>query len=256
MALSPDNTKTPAISREDAQKEGFLREVDEALREQEALDLLKRWGKPVGGAIVVGLAALGGWLAWDHYRDQGQEERSEKYIAALDQLEAGQLDKASAMLAPLGKDGGDGSQAAAQMLQAGILAEKGKNAEAAKAFAAVAANDSAPQAYRDLAKIREVALRFDTMPVDQVIAAMKPLAVQGKPWFGSAGELLGLAYVKQGKNDLAGPLFAAIARDKTVPDTLRRRTRQMAGYLGVDAVDDVNEAVKDVTAANAPQQGQ
>lgn len=244
------------MSREEAQKEGFLREVDEALREQEALDMMKRWGKPVGGAIFVGLAALGAWLGWDHYRAKGLEERAEAYTAALDQLEAGQLDKADKLLAPLAKEGGDGSQASAQMMQAGILAEKGKEAEAAKIFAAVAADEGAPPAYRDLAKIREMAMTFDSLPADKVIAAMKPLAVPGKPWFGSAGELLGLAYLKQGKSDLAGPLFASIARDKTVPDTLRRRTRQMAGYLGVDAVDDVNEAVKDVTAANAPQQGQ
>ncbi|MFM5929648.1 MAG: tetratricopeptide repeat protein, partial [Novosphingobium sp.] len=82
------------MSRDEAQKEGFLREVDEALREQEAMDLLKRWGKVVGGGILVGLAALGAWLGWDHYRGKAQEERAEAFTAALDQLEAGQLDKA------------------------------------------------------------------------------------------------------------------------------------------------------------------
>ena len=256
MALSPDNAKLPALSREDAQKEGFLREVDEALREQEALDLVKRWGKPLAAAIVLGLAALAAFLGWQYYRDKGHEERSEAYVKALDQLEAGKLDEAKKLLDPLAKEGGDGSQAAARMLQAGIALEQGKTDEATKAFAAIAKDEAAPQAYRDLAKVREMALRFDSTPPDQVVAAMKPLAVPGKPWFGSAGELLGLAYLKQGKTDLAGPLFASIARDKAVPETLRRRTRQMAGYLGVDAVDDVNEAVKDVTAASAPLQGQ
>ena len=37
-------------------------------------------------------------------------------------------------------------------------------------------------------------------------------------------------------------MFAQIAKDKTVPDTLRRRTRQMAGLLGVDAVEDPGTA--------------
>jgi len=53
--------------------------------------------------------------------------------------------------------------------------------------------------------------------------------------------------MKQNRNDLAGPLFAAISRDKTVPDSLRRRARQMAGLLGVDAVDDVNAAAAGLT---------
>ena len=84
---------------------------------------------------------------------------------------------------------------------------------------------------------------------------MKPLAEPGKPWFGSAGELLGLAYIKQGNNTLAGPLFAAISRDKTAPESLRRRTRQMAGLLGVDAIDDVNEAAASNGGGNSGANG-
>ena len=52
-----------------------------------------------------------------------------------------------------------------------------------------------------------------------------------------------MAYLKQGKQDLAGPLFAAIAKDEDVPQTLRSRTRQMAGLLGYDAVVDVDETL-------------
>ena len=87
-----------------------------------------------------------------------------------------------------------------------------------------------------------------------MVAKLKPLAIPGKPFFGSAGELLGAAYLKQGRNDLAGPLFASLAKDKTVPDTLQRRARQMAGLLGIDAVDDVNEAANSAPAGAAPAQ--
>jgi len=41
---------------------------------------------------------------------------------------------------------------------------------------------------------------------------------------------------------MAGPLFAAIARDKDTPESLRNRARQMAGLLGVDAIDDAAKA--------------
>jgi hypothetical protein len=77
-----------------------------------------------------------------------------------------------------------------------------------------------------------------------VIDRLKPLAVPGKPWFGSAGELVAQAYLKQGKTEAAGALFGSIAKDKTVPDTLRRRARQLAGQLGVDAVEDPVAAVR------------
>jgi hypothetical protein len=49
-----------------------------------------------------------------------------------------------------------------------------------------------------------------------------------------------MAYLKQGKEELAGPLLAAIAKDEDVPQTLRSRSRQLAGLLGYDAVADVD----------------
>ena len=223
------------------QGEGFLREVDEALREQEMVDAFKRYGRLVGLAIVVVLVALAGYLWWDNHRKAEAGTRGEQLTMALDQVEAGRFDAARTQLAPLAI-AGDAGGAAARAIQAGILAEQGKPGEAQKLFAALAADAKAPQAYRDLATVREVALGFDALPADQVVARLKPLAVPGGPWFGSAGELLGAAYMKQNRNDLAGPLFAAIARDKAVPETLRGRARQLAGLLGVDAIDDVNDA--------------
>jgi hypothetical protein len=62
------------------------------------------------------------------------------------------------------------------------------------------------------------------------------LAVPGHPWFGSAGELTALAYVKMGKDNLAGPIFAQIAKQERLPQTLRSRAQQMAGALGIDTV--------------------
>ena len=114
--------------------------------------------------------------------------------------------------------------------------------------------------YRDFATLREVSLRFDTLGPDDVARRLQPLAVPGGAWFGPAGELLGLAYVKQGKKDLAGPLFGAIAKDKDAPESLRARARQMAGLLGNDTVEDVTHlppAQADApapAAAPAPQQ--
>ena len=64
---------------------------------------------------------------------------------------------------------------------------------------------------------------------------MQPLAKAGNPWFGSAGEMTALALFKQGKKKEAGELFAAIANDKSVPQSLRDRSIQIAGSLGADA---------------------
>jgi len=50
--------------------------------------------------------------------------------------------------------------------------------------------------------------------------------------------MTGVAYLKQGKPAQAAPLFAAIARDEGVPESIRSRVVQMSGTLGIDAIED------------------
>jgi hypothetical protein len=44
-----------------------------------------------------------------------------------------------------------------------------------------------------------------------------------------------MAMLKLNRKDDAGRLFAAIAADDKVPDTIRSRAVQIAGTLGIDA---------------------
>jgi hypothetical protein len=44
-----------------------------------------------------------------------------------------------------------------------------------------------------------------------------------------------MAMLKQGRKAEAGRLFAAIAADKQVPESIRSRAVQIAGTLGIDA---------------------
>ena len=252
MALPPDKPPSPADKRALLQQDVFMREVDDALREDQLKDVLQRHGVLIGTALVVLLLAFGGWLWWGERQDADAGAAGEKYMVALDQVEAGRLAQAYGDLEPLTKDAPDGARAAAKLMQAGIALEQGNAVQAGKLFAEVAADDDTPKPYRDLATIREVAVNFDTLPPETVIARLKPLATPGNAWFGAAGELVGAAYLKQGRTELAGPLFAQIAKDKTVPDTLRSRARQLAGLLGVDAVEDVRAALADSPVAAAP----
>jgi len=68
-----------------------------------------------------------------------------------------------------------------------------------------------------------------------------------------------MAYLEQGREEQAGPLLVEIASNEDVPDSLRARTRQLAGFLGYDAIEDVEEIMAEITegvgeAAQAPPQ--
>ena len=138
MALSPPNSGSQPSkpgSRDEAAQDGFLREVDEALREEQMVDAFKRYARPVGLAITVGLLALGGYLYWDHSQKTEAAQWSDRTVIALDRLEAGQVDAAVKDLELIARDGGDGNRAVALMQLAGIAAQQGKTDEAVTATA-------------------------------------------------------------------------------------------------------------------------
>ena len=245
MALRPDSSSSRSgqlAEKQAAQQDVFLREVDDALRQDEMLGLMQRWGKLIGAVVLLGLAGLAGYLYWGHAKTEQAGKRGEELTLALDRVDQGNFAAADKELVPLAKEGAPGTRAAAGLLRGGIALQQGKKDEAVRQFAAVAADGDAPKPFRDLATIRLVAANFDAMQPQQVVDRLRPLAAPGNPWFGAAGELVGAAYLKQNRPELAGPLFAAIAKDKDTPESLRSRARQMAGLLGVDAIDDVDKA--------------
>lgn len=256
MALIPTNpaantaaTDKKAV-RQAASEDVLLREVDEAVRQDQFSNFISAYGKPLIGALILGLAAFGGYLYWEKQNEADLEARSETLVSALDQIEAGNLGTGSATLDPLLADKEAGIRTAAKMLKAGIAMEQGKAQQAAEIFSAVAADNDAPQVMRDLATIREVAATYDSRKPEDVIARLKPIAVPGHAFFGSAAEMVAMAYLEQGKRAEAGTLFAAIAKDEKTPDGLRSRSRQMAGLLGVDAIEDVDKVLEEITASD------
>ena len=254
MALVPSNDKSredKKAERQAAQDDVLMREIDDAVRQDDYARFAKIYGRPLLGLLVAGLLAFGGYLFWDSRQEAAMEKTSEDLVSAIDQLGAGNFDSANDAAATLASESKGGAKAAAMLMQAGIAMEKGDLETAAGLYAQVAQDNDAPQAVRDLALIRENAAGFDARDPADVIAALKPLAVPGNAYFGSAGELVAMAYLEQGEREQAGTLFAAIAKDEDVPQSLRARTRQMAGLLGVDAIEDVDELLESQEVGDA-----
>ncbi|MEO6152073.1 MAG: tetratricopeptide repeat protein [Croceibacterium sp.] len=245
MASSKDLTppEDKFATRQAAEQDVLLREVDEAVRQDELHTFLQRYGVMLGVGFVLAMAALGGALWWKENREAKLEQRSETLVTAYDSLGAGKIDAATASLTPLVGEGGRAASAASRLTLAAIALRQNRLADAYKQYDAVAADTRAPKPYRDLAAIRLVAAKFEQMAPAEVISRLAPLAKPGSPWFGSAGELVAMAYLKQNRNDLAGPMLAAIAKDEAVPQSIRSRTRQLSGLLGFDAVDDVDKTL-------------
>ena len=212
----------------------FMREVDEEVRREQMMEFGRKYGAWIGFLVVLFLVVLGGSIYWRYHKQQVAGQQGEAFQAAIGNLGQGNVKAADAPLAKLATSHADGYRAMAQFTQADILL-KNKDAKGAAAkFAAIANDGSLDQPFRDLALIRQTSLQYDDLKPQQVIDRLKPLAVKGNAWFGSAGEMVAIAYMRLNQRAQAGKLFSQIAQDQTVPDSLRQRAVQMAALLNGD----------------------
>jgi len=242
----PEDHQPAAPSRED---EILMREIDEAVRQDDATEFIRKYGVMIGVAVTVLLAGMLGYWYWDSTNEAKLEQQSEAIIGALDSIDARDFAAADEKVAELADADTPGARTIARFLQAGSALEQGENARAVELYASIASDDAAPQPLRDLALIREVATNFDDREPADIIAKLEGLAVPGNDFFGSAGELVAIAHLEAGNRDQAGILFAEISKDEDLPETLRSRARQMAGLLGVDAIEDVEQLLEESAIA-------
>jgi hypothetical protein len=226
LALKPEDGET------------FLREVDEELRRDQMNNFVRRYGWAIAAAFLLVLGGVGGWIWWQGHQRDAVAGQGETLTAALDSLEAGNRNAAAPKIAELENSNVPGYRAAALFARANSQTAAGNAPAAIATLRAIAADEGLDETYRQAAIVRQTQLEFDTLPPQQVVQRLRPLARPGSAWLGSAGEMLGVAYLKLHRPDLAGPVFGAIGRDENVPDSIRTRAVQMAGSLGVNAVNE------------------
>lgn len=223
MAQPPDISET------------FLREVDENLRRDRLRDFSKKHGNWIVAGVILFLIASGGFIWWQQHQVKRSEAEVEQLSTIYRDVGTGNVSKAPQQLDELADSGSKAIRASALFTRAALALQQNDHKTAIAKYREIVADSGLPRPYRDAALIRQTALEFDQIKPDEVISRLQPFAKPGNPWFGTAGEMTALAMIKQGKKDQAGRLFATIAKDKSVPDTIRGRAVQIAGSLGADA---------------------
>ncbi|WP_431470947.1 tetratricopeptide repeat protein [Sphingosinithalassobacter sp. LHW66-3] len=235
------------------ENQAFLREVDEEYRRDQLVRFWRRWGRWLVAGVVVVLLGLALWLYLSHRDTRSAELQGERFDTALHDLAEDKVDSAQAVFTELSESDRAGYAAMSRFSEANIALANDNLAEAAATFGAIANDESLPEPFRNLALVRQTLAEYEQMEPAAVIERLGPLANPDSPFFGTAGEMVAAAYLKQGKRQEAGELYGQIARTESVPSSVRQRAVQIAGVLGVDTSETLDGESTDSSEATNEQ---
>jgi hypothetical protein len=210
----------------------FIREVDEAVRQDQWLKLWKQYGNYVVAAalaVVIGTAGGAGWRAW---QSSERIEEARRYAAAQQLLREDKPAEAAAAFAALAEDAGSGYRVLARLRAAEAQAEAGDPAAATAILEQLAANDDADPVYRSLGDLLAAQRGFAEAQPTAVLTELEPLVGTNDPWRYSALELRALAQMQSGDTAAARQTLDDLLADPLTPPQLGRRAAELLAFLG------------------------
>ncbi len=208
--------------------DSFIDEVTEEVRRDRLFGYVRRYG----WLAVLCVVLLVGGAAWNEWRKAAERQRAQEFgdaiLAALERPE--RADRADA-LAAVEAPGADGDAVLALL----TAAEEGGDDPAGAARRLLALADSTgdvPQAYRQLATLKAVAI-----PESGLDAADRRMRLEGLTQAGGlvrllAEEQLALLEIESGNRDAALERLQRIVEDAEATAGLRQRAAQVIVALG------------------------
>mgnify|MGYP001765147754 CR=1 FL=1 len=208
----------------------IFREVDEEVRQDQAVALWNKYQNLIIAIALVVVAATGGYRLYDHFRVKAAEEAGAKFEAAAILARDGKSAEATAAWNALAKDAPQGYALLARLRAAGEVGQNDAKAGAA-AFDAIANDAAVSQLFRDVAKIRAAMLVVDSAAPAEIEARLKPMAETGQPMRNLARELLGVAALKRNDMEAAARWFDLIVIDAQTGADARARAEAFLGLV-------------------------
>ena len=206
----------------------IFREVDEEVRAERAKELWRKYGIFVVGAAVLAVLAVGGFQLWKHMEAEAAAEASQRLEQAASLAGEDKPADAAAAFAALAAEGG-GAGLLARFGEAAELARQGDTASALARYEALAADEDAAPVYRDLARLFRGMIELDAGRPEAAIAAVEGLSGALRH---SAAETIAAARAALGETTAAVAGFKALADDPEAPVGVRRRAAEMLAALG------------------------
>jgi hypothetical protein len=213
-----------------AEPDTFLREVDEAVRQDQYKQLWDRYGIYALGAAVVVVAGVAGYKGWSYWQMKQAQDAGAKFTQALGMEDGVDAAKGREMLAALAEKGPKGYRVLARFQLAAAEAKTDPD-KAVVDYDALATDPSVDSILQGLATLQAAALRLDKADFAEMERRLKGLVDSDSSWRFSARELLGLAAYRLKNMREAEKQFSALVGDQGTPPNLRERADMMLALI-------------------------
>jgi hypothetical protein len=208
----------------------IFREIDEELRRDNLLKLWARYGRYVVALAVLVLVVAGGIVAWRDHQLSERRAQSMRYASALNLVREGKEAEAAKVFAAIAQESG-GYATLASFEEARLLAKSGDRKGAVGAYDRIAAEGGLNPVFRDLAMLLSIMNAMPDADPQVMIERLAPMTASGNPWRPTALELTATARLKSGDKAGALDLYKSLADDLAAPRDLRARAAEMAAAL-------------------------
>jgi hypothetical protein len=232
----------------------FIREVDEAVRQDRWLQLWKEHGTYIIAAalaVVVGTAA---GVGWRNYQASQRLDEARRYAAAVQLLHQDHPKEAADAFLALAESADGGYGTVARLRAAEAQEKAGEAAAATQSLAQLSADGKASPAYRRLGDLLAAQSDFDHTDPKALIARLEGMAGADESWRYSALELEALAQIRAGDLEAARHTLSVLLGDPRTPADLSRRAAELFTALGGSPSEAATPAVAGQPGEAAPDQ--
>lgn len=231
--------------------DSFVQEVDEQLRQDRAMTLIRDYGPWAAGAVVVFILGLLGWQLWTEQQTRTSRAHADQYVAAQEMARSGNLDGAKAEFERLSSAGPQSYRAMARMEHAAILESQG-DLQAALAEFDAAATEARDPVMRETAQLRAAYIAADSQDFQALRTRLQPLTESGTRISYLAKELLAIEAWRAGDLDLARDTLETLSLAFDAPESVRQRAQVALSVIGPAPATSADGAAQ----APAPSEGE
>ena len=225
--------RTMTTNRTDAENAAFAREVEDDIRKEQLLRLVRRYGPWLAGVAAAALIGFAGY-SWQQSRRVQQEQAWHlAFTKAIQKADAGNMTQARKDLQALAEDSGQESYGLlAAFAHASMAGRDGAAKAAAAEYASLAHSGAAvPPLFASLARTASASRTLDGQWPEGWQAALQNSVSQEDAWQHVSRELLALKAQSEGDMATARKHWQALLDDPALPQDLAPRARQMLASL-------------------------